>query len=194
MYEVRLHNFLSYALRRKVDHLIHHVWSDEARRAGDVELLVNRGESVIDELDLLSTHILVFKKPSQLIGYGRISLVSSKNLPDELRDDADVMLDGSSAYLSRMVVHPNYQGLGISKSIHGARLKVAQAWGAEQVVGWAVGGRPSDNLSHLGFIQIKKKQGFRCAWYKTSRTAILMAYEVGNLRSQTSTYAFKLAN
>jgi len=194
MYHVRQHNFLSYVLRKKVNHLIHDVWSHEARRSRDVELLVNRGDSVIDELDLLSTHILVFKKTSQLIGYGRISLVSSKNCPDELRDDGDILLDGSSAYISRMVVHPQHQGLGISKMIHGARLKVAQAWGAEQIVGWAVGGRPSDNLSHLGFRLIKKKQGFRCAWYKTSRTALLMAFEVGNIRGLTPQLVLKMAN
>lgn len=194
MYHLRQHNFLSYALRKKIDRLIHDVWSHEARRTRDVELLVRRGESVFDELDLLSTHILIFKKPSQLIGYGRISLVSSKSLPEELRGDADLLLECGTAYLSRMVVHPDHQGLGISKMVHGARLKVAQAWRVEQIVGWAVGPRPSDNLSNLGFRPIKIKQGFRCAWYKTSRTALLMAFDLCNVRGQRPQYKFKVAN
>lgn len=193
MYEVRQYNFIPHVMRKAVDTLIHDVWSKEARNARDVELLISRGQGVLDEVDLLSTHILLLNKNSQLVGYGRISLLNSKNLPEELLFNKNFSLAGATAYISRLVVHPSQQGRGISKLIHAARLKIARAWEVEQVVGWAVGDRPANNLTSLGFSPLAKKQGFRCAWYQTSRKAVLMGLELDHLQIQTLEHFAKVA-
>lgn len=182
MYEIRQHNFLPHALRKKIDALIHDVWSKEARKMQDVELLISRGDGVMDELEPLSTHVLLLSKNSRLVGYGRITLLNSKNLPEELLFKNNFSLAGTTAYISRLVVHPSHQGLGVSKLIHAARLRIACAWDADRVIGWAVGDTPADNLRSLGFSTLLNKKGFRCAWYKTSRNAVLMGLELDQMQ------------
>jgi GNAT superfamily N-acetyltransferase len=194
MYEVRQHNFLPHVLRKKIDTLIHDVWSKEARESRDVELFISRGDGVMDELDLLSTHVLLLNKNAQLLAYGRITLLNFKNLPEELLFKKDLSLTGTTAYISRLVVHPSHQGLGISKLIHDARLKIACAWEADYVFGWAVGETPANNLKSLGFRTLEKKQGFRCAWYQTSRNAVLMGLALDHMRMQTLERSPKVAN
>lgn len=194
MYEVRQHNFLSHVLRKKIDTLIHDVWSKEAQDARDVELFISRGQGVIDELDLLSTHVLLLSKNTQLVGYGRITLLNFKNLPEELLFKKNLSLTGTIAYISRLVVHPSHQGLGISKLIHAARLKIACAWEADHVIGWAVGDTPADNLKSLGFRTLEKKKGFRCAWYQTRRNAVLMGLDIDHMRMRTLERSPKVAN
>ena len=181
MHKIIQHNFLTYDLRRKVDHLIHAVWSQEAKLSDDVKMLVAKGDTVVDELDLLSTHVLLFKKPSQLIGYGRISWLPTISLPMETLQSTQMLTEGTTAYISRLVVHPNFQGLGLAQVIHNRRLEIARAWGADRVVGWAIGEKAKKNLTYLGFRPLHLKEGFQCAWYQTTRQALFMSLEFQEL-------------
>jgi GNAT superfamily N-acetyltransferase len=150
-----------------------------------VELFISRGQGAMDELDLLSTHVLLLNKNGKLVSYGRITLLNFKNLSEELLFRKNLSLAGPTAYISRLDVHPSHQGQGISRLLHEARLKIACAWEVDHEIGWAVGDTPAENLKSLGFRTLDKKQGFRCAWCQSSRKAMLMGLELDYIRIQT---------
>lgn len=178
MLTVCCHYETSDGLRKAIDQLIYDAWAAEAHRKNNVQLLVNKGASVIDPLDRLAAHVLAYDTSGVLVGYGRLSFLNGQELPAELSLDAELKDSSILAYMSRLVVHPDYQGQGISKVIHRTRVKLAVAVGAENIFGWAVGDLPTRNLLSLGFQPVKVKQGFQCGWYSTSRRTTLMKLDL----------------
>lgn len=174
MYEIRQCNYLPFSLRQKVNLLIYEVWSQEAKRSGDVRMSVAPGSSVHDTIDLLSTHVLVLRNRRQLIGYGRVSLLPLTTSTEGIPLKTHATDGGTTAYFSRLVIHPRFQRQGVAKIIHRQRIKIALDLGASQILAWAIGENPKKNLTSFGFKAISKKKGFRCAWYATSRMTALM--------------------
>lgn len=173
--------------RSEVDELIHCSWSFESAEAKDVELLVERGDSVNDPLDVLSTHVLVRSEAGKLIGYGRVAIIHD-NLPEPatLREIEGLGVDYPAAYISRLVVHPAFRGRGIATMIHQARLEIAADSGALAVYGWAVGDKPRTSLAQLGFEEIKVREGFETAWYRTSRATRLVKFDLRHYQRRHS--------
>jgi GNAT superfamily N-acetyltransferase len=178
VFETLILKSLPWPLRQHVNTLIHDVWSAESNEHRDVTLLVPKGITALDPLEDSSTHILIVDDKGRLVGYGRVTIITGDKIPEELSGDTSLGNLDKAAYISRLVVHPMFRSKGISKLIHALRLDMAAKYGASEVIGWAVGPLAERNLSTLGFKPIKSKSGFRCPWYKTSRTATLMRLDL----------------
>lgn len=189
MFKVCCHYETADGLRQAIDQLIYNVWTSEAQREDNIQLLVNKGTSVKDPLDRHAAHVLIYDASGVLVGYGRLSFLNGQELPAELSLDEELKNSSILAYMSRLVVHPDYQGQGISKIIHRTRVKLAVAVGAENIFGWAVGDLPTRNLLKLGFQAVKVKQGFQCGWYSTRRRTTLMKLDLTHPDSRLIQYA-----
>lgn len=174
MYRAEIHNIITGASRREVDQLIFDVWSAESSKGHDVEILVPPGTSVLDPLDSVSTHVLVRNSENKLVGYGRVAIVFEPEALGSALDEVGSNLSFPLAYISRLVVHPDYQGLGIAQRIHNERINIARAHNIQNIYGWAVGEKPRSALAKAGFTEVKNRRGFATAWYKTPRTTRLV--------------------
>ena len=195
MYKQETHKEIPASLRAEIDELIHLCWSFESIETNDVELLVSRGSGVHDPLDSISNHVIVRNESGLLIGYGRIAIVEnieSVNTTFEGLQTHDVTVP--VAYISRLVVHPDFRGRGIANIIHRSRLQSAVNEGAKVVYGWAVGDKPRSALSQLGFKEISKRDGFLTAWYRTNRTTRLVKFEINHVESSMNSEFTVAAN
>ncbi len=179
MLKVEIQQSISGSTRREVDRLIYDVWQAESRESGDVDLLVSGGTSVLDPLDALSTHVLVRNSANILVGYGRVAV--AKDL-EELRivsRDAKISEPVIPlAYISRLVVDPEFRGQGVAGLIHKTRIEIAKTMGAAAVYGWAVGDKPRSALSKAGFVEGTSINGFTTNWYTTARKTRLVKLDL----------------
>ena len=175
MHRAEIHDRLSATLRREVDRLIYHVWALESEAKKDVTMLASEAKPAFDTMDALSVHVLVRDDHHKLVGYGRVAIAKG---PEDLRDGfAELNISVNEfpfAYVSRLVVHPNFRGQGIASLIHKTRIDIAKQRGAQVIYGWAVGEKPRGALLRCGFREISLRQGFKTSWYETRRDARLV--------------------
>ena len=170
MFHLNVIATLDSSQRDAVDQLILDVWSHEAEVAHDVEVLAQRGVSVIDPLDDRSVHLLVWSD-ERLVGYSRLSIF----ITEQALDLAPVEVPRLArpfrpvAYLSRLVVDPKTRGQGVARLMDQVRVEIAQDSGASAIVVCAVGKIRVDSLEHSGFTSIAQYPDFQNGWYKTSR-------------------------
>lgn len=185
MYRTEIHRQLSIALREQIDQLIHRTWSFEASESGDVEVLGHETLGVHDPLDQLSLHVIVSDWNGTIVGYGRVAVTQLNDAAAETLRELQfptylnaAALNDSIAYISRLVVDPHHRGRGIATIIHKTRIKLATNLGAQAIYGWAVGEKPRNVLSQMGFVEVLEKDGFTTPWYRTFRTARLVRFDL----------------
>ena len=193
MYKMQIHEALPVKLRQDVDLLIHDSWSAESELRGDVQLIVPRGEGIIDDLDPFSTHIVILDSMSKPCAYGRVSIARTKeqlrnhfcelyhHLSRLVGEDELSRVVGEInlpiAYFNRLVVHPDHRGKGLSSLIHSARINISLMNFVTAIYSWAIGELPEKNLNSHGFMSIDQNRGFETKWYKTTRLAHLVKLE-----------------
>ncbi len=179
VFKVEIQQSISGSVRRDVDRLIFDVWTAESRESGDVDLLVSLGTSVLDQLDSLSTHVLVRNTENKLVGYGRVAIATDLAELRAATRDADIAGPlFPLGYISRLVVDPAFRGQGIASLIHTTRIEIARKSGAMTIYGWAVGDKPRAALARAGFSEGTSLCGFTTTWYTTVRKTRLVKLDL----------------
>jgi GNAT superfamily N-acetyltransferase len=178
-------------LRSKIDQLIFDVWSYEEARYKDVSVV--QPEPFLDNpdpLDQNAYHALAWHE-DRLVGYARVNIfqsfkdmvLSSPEIPSFISSS------GACAFVSRLVVDPDFRRLGVASTLAQMRIEIAKNSGARFVYGCVVGVNRQIQVSKSNFQKIHQIENFRTKWYTTSRSVSLMMLKIENLPMTASSPA-----
>lgn len=113
---------------KEVERLRQQVWSLQ------LDQTVVASRFALDQYDQKAWHVVTYVD-DKIVGSGRVILVDSANdVPDQCSFGTFVeQMKFPVAVMNRLVVHPDYQGMGLAREITNERIAFSRQYGANQV-------------------------------------------------------------